>query len=306
MPKISISKSIIIKASQEKIKEFLADFHNWKNWSPWLICEPEAKVDYAADGKYYKWEGKRVGSGEMKVIEETDSKIDYDLTFLKPWKSEAKVYFEFEEKAEGTKVTWLMDSSLPFFMFWMKKAMITYVGMDYERGLKMLKEELEEGKIHSELEFVGKTTFEGYDFIGVRTETTFTSIGKAMANDFTKLHEYIKENNIEAVGVPFSEYRKFNPVKDKVVYVAGIPVKNKENELRDGLFYGSLPKSNIATVRHTGKYDHLGNAWSALMMMDRSKEIKKFKKGFPMEIYINDPTSTKPEELIVDISIPVV
>ncbi len=306
MPKIHISKSIRINTSKEKIKTFLADFHNWKNWSPWLICEPEATVNYAEDGKYYKWEGNRVGVGEMKVIKESEDKIDYDLTFLKPFKSKAKVYFEFNEDGEGTKVTWLMDSALPFFLFWMKKSMITYVGMDYERGLKMLKEELEEGKVHSTLEFVGKNNFEACNFIGIKTETTFSNIGTSMEKDFTKLHEYMTAQNIEAVGMPFSEYQKFNAVKDKVVYVAGFPVKEKSGNLPNEFFYGSFPKLNMHTVRHVGKYDHLGNAWSAIMMMERSKEFKKNKKGFPLEIYKNDPTKTPAEELVVDISMPII
>ena len=87
MPKMNVAKSITINAPQQKIKEFLADFHNWTNWSPWLICEPEATINYADNGKYYKWEGNRVGGGEMKVTAEKDNRIDYDLTFLKPWKS---------------------------------------------------------------------------------------------------------------------------------------------------------------------------------------------------------------------------
>ena len=65
-----------------------------------------------------------VGSGNMNVTaENAPQSIDYDLTFLKPWKSRAKVRFELERKGDGTKTTWFMESSLPFFMFWMKKMM---------------------------------------------------------------------------------------------------------------------------------------------------------------------------------------
>lgn len=306
MPKMNVSKSITINAPKEKIKTFLSDFHNWKNWSPWLICEPEAKLDYQKDGKYYKWEGKRVGVGEMTVLKEYDSEIDYDLTFLKPWKSKAKVNFKLTDVEGGTEVKWLMDSSLPFFMFWMKKSMETYIGMDYDRGLKMLKEEIEEGKIHSEIEFVGKTNFEGCNYIGIKTDTAFSKMDKAMEKDFTALHTYLKNNNVETVGVPFSEYQKFNVVKDKVVYVAGVPVKEKPENLPENFFYASLPKSNMETVRHKGKYDHLGNAWSAVMMMERNKEFKKNKKGYPVEMYLNDPTETPSDQLIVDINMPII
>lgn len=304
MPKMNVVKSITINAPKQKIKDFLADFHNWKNWSPWLICEPEATLEYAEDGKYYKWEGKRVGVGEMKVLAETDDQIDYDLTFLKPWKSQAKVYFNLKEENEGTQVEWVMDSSLPFFMFWMKKSMEVYIGMDYDRGLRMLKEEIEEGKIHSKLEFVGKTEFDACNYIGIKTDTAFSNIDTAMEKDFTSLHDYMTENNIETVGMPFSEYQKFDLVKDKVVYVACFPVAEKPENLPNTMMYGSFPKSNMQTIRHKGKYDHLGNAWSAIMMMERNKEFKKNKKASPFELYLNNPKETASEELLVDISIP--
>ncbi len=305
MPKMNVTKSITINAPKEKVKTFLSDFHNWKNWSPWLICEPEAKLDFQADGKYYKWDGKRVGSGEMKVVAEKDNEIDYDLTFLKPWKSKAKVYFKLNDAAEGTEVSWLMNSSLPFFMFWMKKSMEIYIGMDYDRGLKMLKEELEEGKIHSNLEFVGDHNFDGCNFIGIKTTTPFSNIDKAMEKDFTELNEFIGKNNLEVSGLPFSEYQKFDVVKDKVVYVAGFPVNSEPENLPENFFYGTLAKNKVHTVRHKGKYDHLGNAWSAIMMMERNKEFKKNKKAFPLEVYHNDPSTTVPEELVTDISMPI-
>jgi len=54
-------------------------------------------------------------------------------------------------KAE-TRVTWSMQSSLPFFLFFMRKSFENFVGMDYDRGLRMLKEQLESGKISSRID----------------------------------------------------------------------------------------------------------------------------------------------------------
>lgn len=306
MPKINISKSIVINAPQQKIKEFLADFRNWKNWSPWLVCEPDAKLSFENDGKYYKWMGNRVGEGEMNVATESENKIDYDLTFLKPWKSKAKTFFTFKEAEGGTLVTWNMDSSLPFFMFWMKKSMQVYIGMDYTRGLKMLKDELELGEINSKLIFTGENTFEACNFIGIKTSTAFSKLGAIMEKDYTSLNSFIGANTIEVVGNPFSEYQKFDLVKDSVVYVAGFPVKEKPINLPDNFFYGSLPKIKLHSVGHQGKYEHLGNAWAALMMMERNKEFKKNKKAFPMEVYLNNPNEVTEKEQLVNISMPII
>lgn len=118
MPSIHVEKSIDIHAPKEKLFDTLNNFNHWQAWSPWLIMEPKAKVDVSKDNKFYSWEGNRIGSGEMKITEEDPNEhIKYSLTFLKPWKSKADVQFNLEISENGTKVTWLMDSSLPFFMF---------------------------------------------------------------------------------------------------------------------------------------------------------------------------------------------
>ncbi|TYA69819.1 SRPBCC family protein [Seonamhaeicola marinus] len=302
MPKTFVSRSIVINTPKEKIKDLVSDLHNWRPWSPWLVCEPEAVVNVQEDGKFYTWEGKRVGSGELKVVSESENLINYDLTFLKPWKSHAKVEFKFSEVDGGIKTEWTMHSSLPFFMFWMKKQMEAWIGMDYERGLKMLKEYVETGKINSKLEFVGQHDFEGCDFIGIKRTTLFKDIGEAMESDFTALGEFIATNNIEPSGLLFSQYHKFDLVSGKVIYTAGIPVSSIPANLGAKFISGNLPKTKLNTVRHHGPYDHLGNAWSTAQMMMRNKEFKPVKKYHPLEFYHNDPAETSPEDLITDVS----
>ena len=121
MPKTRVEKSITINASTNKVKSIISDFNHWKHWSPWLILEPGCKVRVATDGKMQEWEGNRIGSGVIKVTKESEFVVNYDLTFLKPWKSVAKTDFILEEVGQkATKLTWTMDSSLPFFMFFYK------------------------------------------------------------------------------------------------------------------------------------------------------------------------------------------
>jgi hypothetical protein len=48
-----------------------------------------------------------------------------------------------------------MDSKQPFFQFFLKGMMTSLIGMDYERGLRMLKDYVETGSVPSTLEFPG-------------------------------------------------------------------------------------------------------------------------------------------------------
>ncbi len=98
---------------------------------------PEAQVTVSADpksvGSTYEWKGNIMA--QVRLLTETHSRqlIDDELLFLKPFKSKAQVRFELAPTSRGTKLTWVMDSSLPWFMFWMIPMMKTFIGMDYRR-----------------------------------------------------------------------------------------------------------------------------------------------------------------------------
>lgn len=306
MPKTYVEKSIAITAPAEKVKNTVADFSHWEHWSPWLILEPECKVEVASDGKKQEWDGKRIGAGIIEVTAESDIVVNYDLTFLKPWKSKAKTDFIIEKiDDDKTKLTWTMSGSLPFFMFWMKSMMERLIGMDYDRGLLMLKDYLEKGKVEAKLEFLGEGLYPGCSYVGVKSECTLDNIGEVMEADFKKLATFAQENSEVVTHEWFSVYHKFDFNKNKVIYTSGVGVKSKVAKLSSEFFEGSLPSTKVQTVRHIGRYELSGNAWSAIMSMERAKEFKQNKKIPPMEFYRNSPMDTEPKDLISDICMPV-
>ena len=240
----------------------------------------------------------------MTVLKESDDRIDYDLTFLKPWKSKAKTSFSFNKKGESTVVHWTMNSSLPWFMFWMKKQMEAYIGNDYERGLAMLKEYVEEGKVHSKLDFVGERDYPGSQYIALKTETTIEQMPAQMEKEFTMMMNYIADKQDVVNGKTFTIYHKWDMIKKRVAYTSGIPLSSIPDDLPSGMFVGSLPDMKVYTIRHTGKWSHLGNAWSTLYNMQRNKEIKCAKNIHPFELYLNSPMDAGPNEMISDINFP--
>ncbi|MBX2816374.1 MAG: SRPBCC family protein [Saprospiraceae bacterium] len=300
MPKMHIDRKIEINAPAEKVRNVLADFHHWQAWSPWLITDPKARVKVRGDGKYYSWEGPRTGDGNMTITGESDERIEYDLVFLKPWKSKAKVAFEISPKGEATIVSWLMDSSLPFFMFWMVKSMTAYVSSDYDRGLAMLKEYIEEGNIASKLHFLGESSFEGLQYLGYRTECSMDNMDKAMTADFERLQAYAEAHLDNVAAPPFSIYHTWDMVNRKSVYTAALPVHTIPSSLGN-MIHGSIPPTKVMTVQHVGSYKHLGNAWATLYMMQRGKEFKSVKQIHPFETYENMPGQVPEAELVTNV-----
>ncbi len=300
---MSIIRSVKVNASAEKIYSIISDFNHWVPWSPWLIMEPGVEVNVAEDSKYYDWNGKRVGSGNMKITSEVENQsVQYDLVFLKPWKSKAKVSFSLTPESDETLVTWTMDSSLPFFMFWMKKMMEAFVGMDYERGLNMLKDYSEDGKVHSALNFNGEIAFSGGLYVGIEATTTKGKMPTQMGADFGKLWAFLDDHKDLINGMGFSMYKKWDMVRDKIIYLAGVQVKSIPSDLPQGMVSGEIPATKVHQVEHIGPYAHLGNAWSAQYMMQRNKEFKMNKKIFPFEVYQNIPGEVDDKELITQVN----
>ncbi|MCT4582398.1 MAG: SRPBCC family protein [Flavobacteriales bacterium] len=306
MPKLTVKKSIVIKASPEKVYGVVADFSQWQPWSPWLIMEDGVKVNVRADKKYYEWEGDLVGAGNMTVASEKEfTRIDYDLMFLKPWKSKAKVAFELEKQGDETLVTWYMNSSLPFFLFWMKKMTENFIGMDYDRGLKMLKDYVEDGTVHSKLSFKGISQFEGAKYIAINTECAIQDMPENSKRDFTKLMTYMRDNHADIMDKAMSIYHKWDMRKQRVNYSACAIVSEIPKDLPAGFVTGEYPKAKVYAVHHTGPYHHIGNAWTAQMMRQRGKVFKPSKQLHPMEYYINSPFDTDELALETEVLFPI-
>lgn len=299
MPKIHVTRSQQVPAPAGEVFAIVRDFKQWRPWSPWLIAEPACEVTYPQDGSGYAWDGEIVGAGKMEVVADKQGEsMTTKLNFIKPFKSEADVTFTFTENDGGTEVTWSMDSSLPFFMFFFKGMMESFIGMDYERGLLMLQEYAETGEVSSGLEFPGVENFAGCRFVGIRREAPMAEMAEAMGGDFGRVNQWVEGSGAEPAGKPLSIYHKWNPVKRIAEYTAAIPVSGSPGELPDGLVEGAVPACRTYPVKHTGPYRYLGNAWASGIMHSRAKRFKKLNSIAPFEIYENDPAETAEKDLV--------
>ena len=302
MPKTHVTRRQIINAPIEAVYKAIANLQEWEAWSPWLIMEPEAIVTVAEDKRSYSWKGARVGEGKMAIISTVPNQsARYDLNFLTPFKSYASVGMDIKPMDGGTEVTWSLDSSLPFFMFWMKNMMQTFIGMDYERGLRLLKDYVEDGEVHSKLNFIGESDYAGCDYVGIERHCTIDAMPNHMGEDFERLGDWAKQTKFDPSHM-FSIYHKFDPIKGNCYYTVAVPVSEESVSCPDDFICGSQPPARIYTLEHVGPYAHLGNAWSTLQGMIRGKEIKPIKNYHPFEIYANSPNETAPNDLITRIN----
>lgn len=307
MSKMNVLESIHIDASPEKIYPIISNLAHWKAWSPWIIAEPSAIITVAKDGQYHEWDGKIIGAGNLKIVSTLSGReVVMALTFLKPWKSKAITRFKLTQTEKGTQVEWIMESRLPFFLFWMKKQMEIFVGMDYQRGLQMLKNLIETGSVPSKLKFLGEKTFHATSYVGITTQCSISEISTQMEKDYTRLMTHLMAHCKDHLrGHPLSIYHKWEFKKNRVKYTACHPVETIPENLPEDFTQGELPKTRVYSIRHTGPYRHIGNAWSAGMMHQQAKVFKSSRKIHPMEVMYNSPKDTPENELISEVLFPV-
>lgn len=308
MPKFSVAESITIKASPQQVYDTVADFGTWTTWSPWLCQEPDAKVvvsDSANSvGSGYQWHGEIVGQGEMEHKDlQPGTRIVQDLRFLKPWKSQAGVTWNFAAADGGTHATWTMQGSLPWFMFWMKNMMSGLIGMDYARGLRMLKEYVESGSVLSATTVKGVETVGPFRMIGVRRSASMDDLGPVMESAIAEACEKLSVANVQHNGEVMAAYHDLDFKTRVFDFSTGFVVSDSTPDV-PGLSTWSCPQVQAMTLDHIGRYENLGNAWSSGYQQIRFRKLKQNRRMATFERYANSPENTQPDDLLTHLYLP--
>lgn len=310
MPSIQLSRSISIAKSPSEVFEAVRDFKTWSTWSPWLIVEPETKVDISADsrsvGSTYKWIGQITGQGEMTHRKiDPDRHLEIDLQFLKPFKSQAITSFQLEPRGDQTHVTWTMDTKLPWFLFWMVPMFKTFIGMDYSRGLGMLKALLETGKIPSTCRVHGVESIGPLRMAGIADTCSVFDIGSSMEKAMSTAEAEFQRYRLPTDGGMIAVYTKFRIKDGTFEYISGFLIPESVSLPPESqLTTWSLPAVKAFRVEHIGRYEHLGNGWSVANQLVQHRKHKQLRVG-TFEIYRTTPPETPQEALQTDIYLPI-
>lgn len=149
--RFSVRRAAVVNAPADKVFPLIADFHEWRKWSPWEDRDPDLKRTYSGagggKGAIYAWEGdKNVGSGRMEILEtNSPSLVKIQLDFLKPFEAHNIAEFTMLPQGNATNLDWVMSGPAPF----MSKVMQVFmsfdkmIGKDFEAGLAKIKSNAE-------------------------------------------------------------------------------------------------------------------------------------------------------------------
>jgi len=145
----SVGKEVVINKSKITVFDYLKLLKNQNKFSVWGSMDPNMKTDFrgtdGTEGFVSAWDSdvKNVGKGEQEILKIIDGeRIDYEIRFLKPFKSTSWAYITTTAVAENqTRVHWEFNGKMkyPTNLMLLFMNMEKMVGGDLDKGLQNLK-----------------------------------------------------------------------------------------------------------------------------------------------------------------------
>ncbi len=310
--KFQLQRKITIDRSTQNVYDILSNLGQWNVWSPWIHCEPTAKTQLSGMpgqvGQSQTWDGEVIGSGRMTITElEKDRLMSMKLEFFTPWKSVSEATFTLTDVSSGkSEVTWTLRGHLPFFMFPLKNMLMAYMGSDFDRGLKMLKEYAETGTVISKSVYQGEKDFSGFRVVGKKTTCPISALGKDIPADFNKMDQRLKNGELTPPDAMVTLSHQHDIPKGISTFTAGyVYGPGKEFKVPSDMEVTQLPAHKALVVDHYGPYRNIGNPWSMVMSYQRGKK-KKVAKKIPMyEVYKTMPDGRPEKDIYTQIVMPI-
>ena len=286
--RLHVRRSLEIDAAVEAVFEAVLDLKSWPLWSPWLMHEPDSKLDYSektnAEGGHYSWDGKLIGAGKLTHLEIRPGRaIHQQIEFQRPFKSVHQVNWEFEKNDAHTLVTWEMYGKMPFLWRFMTKRMESMIARDYELGLALLGGYLNETMAHPKLDFIGDEELEQFHYWAIPCNGNLRQLEAARRSNI----ETLRSSPASRIGLSLTLYHQFDPLG--VQFQAEIAVPISDNTPLSNYRQRNFNGGHYYKMTLHGDLQFLPLAWHALASHCRMHKIKTEPTRPALEIYHQDP-----------------
>lgn len=289
--KVYVERSLIIDSSPKRIFYQVNTINRWVKWSPWLQADSTIQVSFtgteSGNGACLSWLSKdaNVGNGSITVIESNPEESIY-LLFDYGEKGSSAGKFIFEKTAQGTKVTWSIESNLgknPFSR-WIGLFSDNLIGPDLEKGLMNLDESVNHNNSIYGFEIIDCELTPGV-YLSVRDTASYGTVSAKMTLMFNKISGFLKSRNLSPTGPPFTVFHSHSiPYFD---IEAGMPVSTRA-DTKNGINCYSLDYRKALMVKYFGSRKQVSKAYIALESF--IKENGLLVAGSPWEEYITNPS----------------
>lgn len=287
-----VRRSILMDVDRQTVFDKVRDFRSWKEWSPWLLHEPDTVLKFSdrasREGGSYSWNGKHVGAGKLTHMRfDGLNKIEQRIEFTRPFKSVCDVWWEFADVNNQTEVTWCMRGKMPFPFRFMTNMTRQMIEKDYDLGLAMLRGRLDPNAERPVISFDGEVELAPQLVLTIPFKGGISSMVKAMETGFPKLNAFLSQQGRKPVGAPIAAFYKvdFKKMYFECDIALPVPIAMPPGEFqRKNLGGGRYFKMTVQ-----GSYDFLESAWYSAMSHLRMYKIKQDSSRPTLEVYQNDP-----------------
>lgn len=299
--KFHTQRSLHMNAKPEQVFKLINNFKNWDQWDPWHLKDTLAQKNYneIAEGKgaSYSWKSKvdEVGEGTLTIIESVpNQKVQNEMQFKGMGYSRSD--FLIEPGDSGITLTWSMDTEGKGISVLMKPLwkimclmMDKFVGPEYEKGLKNIKEIVENEPNQTIAGFDSEIKeWPAFYYIGIREKLKGAEISQKFGTYIGLLMAEMKKQGAEQAGNPFSiNYSASGDLFDIEIC---IPVKQPMLE-NANIKPGSKLATKALVIQYYGDYMNIGRVYGPGFEYLAKNNLNA--SGAPMEFYVSDPVLEK-------------
>ena len=312
-----VKRTKLINAPAHVIYDNINDIKKWDDWGPWHDQDSTIVTTYSDNtvgvGAKSNWTSKD-GPGNMELVSNVPNKsVDLKMQFSDY--NPTDIYWTLEEAEGGTNVTWGMKNDKNPFMFKLFGAlaggMDSMLGKMQEDGLnnldKVVTEQMKNAPKGYRLGDIVEVELPARKFIGYlqksSTDASHEEMTKLFMEFMPKAGAYAMSKLSPEDMVPGTVYTKWDEETKEAEFYIGILLK-KDLEPAEGMTALDLPNGNAVKIAKYGNYgtgDYEAHTAIEKYMKDKTLEMN----GNIWELYVNDPTKVKPEDIQTDIYYPV-
>lgn len=147
----TIKREVVIMKPAIEVYDYVRFNKNQVDYNSWYKMDPATKIELRGTdgevGSIWAWDSELTGKGEQQIKAlSAGSKIDYEITFIKPFagKAESTVLFEKKDSLQ-TRMVNTFSSSTPYPMNIMLlfMDMDKMIGTEIQNGLNNIKANME-------------------------------------------------------------------------------------------------------------------------------------------------------------------
>jgi Polyketide cyclase / dehydrase and lipid transport len=242
--KITVSRSLLVKATKEEVFEQIVQFRNWPKWSPFHAIDTTMKITYdgvdGMNGSSYTWDSKNsdAGMGTMFNRGVSGTTMDYHIDIERPVKSTADGKLIVKDTLGQVKVTWTFATicSFPFnaLQLFPFMNMDKMVGGSFEEGLAKLKVITEAHHVEEPRIAIKEVNFPAHIYEGIRKTVGWNEIGSFFAASYAELGKGMGD---KIAGPGAGIFYSWDTVTKSSDLVASFPVADSSNKLLGCSFF---------------------------------------------------------------------